>query len=147
MNKNNNDIGMRFKILMDSENLSRTMFAEKLKINPSNLSHIINGRSNPGYEMLTEIIKNFKDLNIEWLLTGAGKMYKTDDGKHKFPSYGTEEDCRLNFEVPGQEKVPEPYPRSESDAMKNTKDTIVRKPVKIMVFYSDNSFEEFSPAE
>ena len=66
----------RIKEILDSQGLNATQFAQKVNINVSALSHILSGRNNPSYDALQKIIVNFPGINVEWLMTGQGEMYK-----------------------------------------------------------------------
>ena len=61
---------MREKLLrlMKSEGLTSSKLAEILGTGASNISHIISGRSKPGYELLRKILLCFPRINPDWLL-------------------------------------------------------------------------------
>ena len=62
--------------VLQAENISRSQFAEMLDISPATVTHLLNGRNKPSYEIIQAICKNFPNLNTDWLITGNGKMYK-----------------------------------------------------------------------
>lgn len=41
----------RFKQLLEEKNLTATRFAAMIKVNASAMSHILNGRSKPGFDV------------------------------------------------------------------------------------------------
>ncbi len=53
--------------LMKSEGLTCRL-AEILGTGASNISHIISGRSKPGYDLLRKILLSFPQINPDWLL-------------------------------------------------------------------------------
>lgn len=68
----------RLEQFLSAENISQTQFAESIGVARAAISHILSGRNLPSYDFILNTIKAFPSLNIEWLLTGEGKMYKGD---------------------------------------------------------------------
>jgi plasmid maintenance system antidote protein VapI len=62
--------------LMKVEGLTNSKFASILGIQRSNVTHIIDGRNKPSIRFIEKLIKKFPSVNIEWLITGNGEMYK-----------------------------------------------------------------------
>ena len=54
----------RFKQLLEEKNLTATRFAAMIKVNASAMSHILNGRSKPGFDVLDKIAQAFPDVNF-----------------------------------------------------------------------------------
>ena len=44
-------------------------------MNRSSISHIVNGRNKPSYDMLEKILSIYPNLNLNWLITGFGNMH------------------------------------------------------------------------
>ena len=65
----------RFKQLLEEKNLTATRFAAMIKVNASAMSHILNGRSKPGFDVLDKIAQAFPDVNLNWLISGKGSLY------------------------------------------------------------------------
>lgn len=66
----------RILLILKTQNLTSSQFADEIGVQRSNISHILSGRNNPSLEFVTKIIKRFPDLNLEWLIFGKGSMYK-----------------------------------------------------------------------
>lgn len=62
--------------LMRSEGLTALKFAEIMEVRPSNISHIISGRNNPGFEFISRFLQRFPDINPDWIINGQGDMYR-----------------------------------------------------------------------
>lgn len=107
---------------LQAQNITQTQFADTLSVARGSVSHILSGRNKPGYDFLESLMLHYPSLNLEWLLTGRGKMYKEQ------PSEGTEDSIMLDL-----------FPRKTVNSG--------RKVQRILVFYSDNTFEEFHPEE
>lgn len=67
----------RLEQFLSAENITKAQFADNIKVARAAVSHIIAGRNNPGYEFIVNTMSAYPQLNIEWLLTGEGKMYKS----------------------------------------------------------------------
>lgn len=98
---------------LEAENITQSQFADALGITRATVSHILSGRNRPGFEFLESLALRYPELNLEWLITGRGRM--------------------------NREKQPENVPPVPTVSLSNP-----RKVAKIVVFYDDNSFEEFT---
>ena len=108
------DLIDRFKYLMKLNNLSASGFAEKIGVQPSSISHILSGRNKPSLEFVEKVLAQFPNVSADWLING-----------------NTHVESNLK---PKETKVEKPTP-TLSNSNKQIK--------KIVVFYEDNSFEEF----
>ncbi len=115
----------RIKQLMDQENLTASKFAETIGAQRSSISHILSGRNKPSLELINKILDRYPDLNTDWLLLGKGDMYGAPTAKEQgeeHPNYAFEKESKGGSET---------EPR--------------KVPVKIVILYSDQSFEEYYP--
>lgn len=62
--------------LIKAEGMTNSKFASILGIQRSNVTHIIDGRNKPSLSFIEKLIDKFPYVNIEWLMTGTGEMYK-----------------------------------------------------------------------
>lgn len=142
----------RLQKLLDSEQLAPAKFAEILGVQRSAISHIITGRNNPSFDLISKIISKFPALNSDWLITGKGNMYKT-----------VVQGSLFDFDTPKKDELPDKTTSAKTaeqlldtdvkesvESSKNTVDTSVnyrtttqRMVKRIVVFYTDNTFEEF----
>jgi transcriptional regulator with XRE-family HTH domain len=67
----------RLQQFLLAENISQSQFADRIGVGRASISHILAGRNKPGYEFLENLARAYPNLNLEWLLLGKGKMYKT----------------------------------------------------------------------
>ena len=142
----------RLHKLLDSEQLTPAKFAEILGVQRSAISHIITGRNNPSFDLISKIISKFPALNSDWLITGKGNMYKTvvQGSLFDFDTPKKEELVDKTTTIKPDEKMLVTDVKNSADESKNISDTFVKKPdstprmvKKIVVFYTDNTFEEF----
>ena len=139
----------RLQQFLSAEQLSPARLSEILGIQRSGLSHILSGRNMPSYDFINRLCIKFPSLNPDWLITGRGKMYR-----EQISSYSSE---KVNIEKPEN-----PYQKSDylsfeennatSEPSENEKITTIREdgnkkksPVKILVLYSDGTFDDFNP--
>lgn len=69
------DIVNRIKEIIKRKGLSISQFAAQAKIDQSNLSSILNRKRVLGSGVISKIALAY-DINIEWLTTGEGDMYR-----------------------------------------------------------------------
>lgn len=61
--------------------LSRIEFAKKVGISNAVMSHINSGRNKASTDLIITILKNFEDVNPDWLLFGHGEMLRSQKGQ------------------------------------------------------------------
>lgn len=69
----------RLKQFIAAENISQSQFADAIKVVRASVSHVLSGRNKPGYDFITAIMNAYPNLNMEWLMLGKGKMYRTHE--------------------------------------------------------------------
>jgi transcriptional regulator with XRE-family HTH domain len=65
--------------IIEAEGLTPARFADEIGVQRSSISHIISGRNKPSYDFIAKILKRFKGINAEWLITGNGMMIKSTE--------------------------------------------------------------------
>ena len=68
----------RIKIWIESKGLKSSNFADRIGVNRATISHILSGRNKPSIDFLHKMISSFPDLNLNWIVSGEGFMYKRD---------------------------------------------------------------------
>ncbi len=111
----------RVKLIIKANNLSSSEFADQIGIKRSNLSHVLNGRNKPGLEFLSKVINAFPNVNASWLLTGKQRQgilqeESVDKGIHS------------------------------TNTIESSREANTDKIDKIVVFYTDGSFKDYSPS-
>lgn len=156
----------RIKLIMDNERLSPSEFADKLQIGRAVISHILNGRNNPSLDVVTRILSKMNYINPDWLLSGEGNMYKHGQENHSPIQKNIQQDENFSiggFDLFSQPNINPSKPTEESEYRKetivetpqNTTEHTENKPViypktperkvsKIIIYYSDNTFETFN---
>lgn len=119
----------RIEKIMELEQLSASKFADAIGVQRSSISHILSGRNKPSLELVNKILDQFQQVNADWLLLGKGEMVTGQMAEaSKANGYAFES----NQHKEHQTMVP---------------NTSKPKPVKMVVFYDDGTFEAFAPRE
>lgn len=148
----------RIQKIMDLENIKPGEFAEQIGINRSAVSHILNGRNKPSLDVVHRILSRYDYISSDWLLFGKGEMYKKNLGtsgqhipKHQ-PSLFDENAVNIPKQEPAseykQENQPKVVQQMENQLVKDINEVripVTKKITKLVIFYSDNTFDTFAP--
>lgn len=104
---------------------SASSFADNIGVQRSSISHILSGRNKPSLDFVMKVLTTYPEVELYWLLNGKGH----------FPSDKTEQKIEtIKPSAPlKEEKVIEKKRASESEKLIE----------RIVIFYSDGSFENF----
>lgn len=139
----------RFKQLLDEKGLTATKFAAMIKVNASAMSHILNGRSKPGFDVLDKIAQAFPDVNLNWLVSGKGDVFNTDTTivRKSIPVQKAlfDEDEKEETPEPQKQVIPATAPLTSPEVAAALMQAPATKKIKrIILFFSDGSFEDYS---
>ena len=123
---------------MENEQVSSKRFAETLGIQQSTLSHILTNRNQPSLDVIMKIHQIYTDVNIDWLLYGTGDMFVSQESGKKQEKATTSLPMNNLFATPVA--AMDAHPASRLQATEKEK-----KVIKVMVFYSDQTYETFIP--
>jgi len=161
----------RLQQFLSAENLSQSQLADRLGVAKASISHIIAGRNKPGFDFIETLAHQFPELNLEWLITGSGKMYKNQHSPAPIPTTkpsepifqpqgGSQSDEGNLFYTPDFPSTVRETPtidrkQLEIESVSTRKDTnnkplnthqlkdiTARNIAKIIVFFDDNTFQE-----
>lgn len=107
---------------MKLNNLSASAFADKIEVQRSSISHILSGRNKPSLEFIQKVLAAFPKVSSDWLLTG---------------------NTSANESIPSNQVQSDPSPTYNSPTTSTKQHEGEKKIQKIVVFYTDNTFEEF----
>ena len=117
--------------IMECERMGQAQFASAIGIQPAAMSHIISGRNNPSLDVMTKILHRYPQINPDWLLLGKGEMLRDNT-----PAMEPADNIAKN--PPQIQVVPEGHWAVSVERPSKTVS-------KIMVFYSDNTYDTFVP--
>lgn len=113
----------RLQQFLNAENITQSQFAELIGVAKASVSHILAGRNKPGFDFIESMAREFPHLNLEWLISGRGRMYKD------IPVDTFQE------QIPGPDSAPEQapdVPRAGSPRI-----------TKVVIFFDNGTFKEF----
>ncbi len=154
----------RIEKFIEAEQVTAAEFADKIGVQRSSVSHVLNGRNNPSFQFIQKILEAYPQINSRWLLTGNGEIYATSPAKQqKNENYEHENDLFSTIEsspepVYNQQKPQEqaiaesPINKQEQQLTSNelhSGHTTIndRTVVRVLIFYNDHTFEDFRPAK
>ncbi len=70
------EIRERIAYILKHEKISASLFADKIGVQRSSISHVLSGRNKPSLDYLQKILQNFSLYNAEWLVMGIGEPIK-----------------------------------------------------------------------
>jgi transcriptional regulator with XRE-family HTH domain len=143
--------------LIEAEKTSAAEFADRIGVQRSNVSHILNGRNNPGFSFIQKILETFPKINSRWLLTGEGEMYEgkvnLTENTSKTNNLFTVQPpvVKVSNEVKQESRTADLFTDKQSVVNKSDRiiegEQVSKKVVKVLFFYDDHTFEDFLPAQ
>ena len=131
----------RLQQFLSAENLTQSQFADSINVARASISHILAGRNKPGFEFIESVAKRYPSLNIEWFITGKGKMYKSAS-----EAPAAQVSPAAASEMPAEDLFADRVEPIKSITLdKPRQNPIKEKSIsKILVFYTDGTFEEYN---
>ena len=126
--------------IIEKENLTPTQFADRTSIQRPKISHILNGRNAPSLDVMKKTAEAFPEINADWLFMGNGNMYRQTNVDPRQPTLFDEKPELPVQSIPSANNVVQQNVTQQPIVMENRVEKTVSK---IVVFYSDNTFEEF----
>ena len=117
---NNEDFTKRLEKIIDYYGESASSFAEKIGVQRSSISHILSGRNKPSLDFILKILNTYPEVELYWLLNGKGTFPKSE-----------------SFEENHSSSIDHVKTISAMQPQTN------KKIKRIVIFYSDGSFENF----
>lgn len=154
----------RLEKVLDYYNLNASSFADKIGVQRSSLSHLLSGRNKPSLDFIMKILEVFPEVDLYWILNGKGNfpMNSVQDEKenfieHKISPTPIFEKQNIKEAIPNlfnteEAKAPpsDVEKTKESIALEKVQNNIIPKRDsaihKIVIFYKDGTFEDFSPS-
>ncbi len=157
--------------ILKQKNLTASKFADEIGVQRSSISHILSERNKPSLELIQKILNTYPEISSEWLLTGkAPKIDKEPDlfsesqtnnskntinqkeelnftkdtnvnkiNSHLDTDSETKEDTFVN------NKINNPLLNDFNSKPLQINDIDIKNIERIVIFYSDKTFKEYSP--
>jgi len=154
------EIAKRIIALVELLGLTPAEFADKIGVQRSGISHITSGRNKPSLDFLESTLKNFPDLNAEWLILGKGRPLKSQNEQNFTPKIESEREKPASGEAsallfpldefiePSEEEKPAAtgiYTEKIAPIEQKipAEEQLEKEILKIVIFYNDGSFEKY----
>jgi transcriptional regulator with XRE-family HTH domain len=141
----------RLVAFLQAEQLTPAKFADIMNIQRSGVSHLLSGRNKPGYDFFDKFLRKFPTINIEWLISGRGKMYKEVNMPTLFPEIqpvepaspagisSIKKDIELSKDN-SQEDFGLESVKKDSDMVKKNNNKLIDK---VIILYTDGTFSDY----
>lgn len=142
------DLADKVRLIIGNKCESPSQFADEIGIPRSGVSHLLNGRNKPSLDVITRIVHRYPEIGTDWIW---------DD--NKMPALGT--DVSSWNSVSNSEKkatkqtIGKPLDLfADAGSIQETVQQNLsglpsgasqRKVERVLLFFSDGTFEEFSP--
>ncbi len=131
-----NEILKHFKI-------NASQFADQIGVQRASVSHVMSGRNKPGFDFIQKIIEAYPSVSAEWLITGKGDLLKSRMQRQDlFSEMELDENEQIEINKKNKPAINKKF---TADKEYHEKTTVPGKVEKIILFYSDKSFEEYFP--
>lgn len=118
----------RIKEIIEKSGLSNGEFSDRIGIQKSSLSHVLSERNKPSLDFIMKILEAFPQIDSDWLLFGRN----SNDNKADIPL------------ISNHEKTTENPVDIDTSKEIHSKSTSKSEIDKIVIFYTNGSFEVFS---
>lgn len=134
------DLSDRFRYIMKLNQLSASAFADEIGVQRSSISHILSGRNKPSLEFIQKVLKRYPKVDASWLINGTTQV-QSADYRPQTEDQEVESHSAESKEV--QEEAEDVARKAtDKEALRSTSKGGIKK---IVVFYEDQTFEEFNP--
>jgi len=119
---NSEEFTNRLKKILDYHDLTASLFADKIGVQRSSISHILSGRNKPSLDFILKVTTTFADVDIYWLLNGKGNFPKENN----------------------KSAASTPTKSIQNNSLSSSEENHGEKKIqRIVVFYTDGTFDEY----
>jgi transcriptional regulator with XRE-family HTH domain len=126
--------------ILKQYNLTSSRFADELGVQRSGISHILSGRNQPSFDFLVKLMKQYPEINPDWLIMGSGTMLRSavKENIKREPGLFDQIEARKVQPVSGDsQKIKEEAKKEEVTNVTNIQ--------QIVIFYPDGTFKPYLP--
>jgi len=139
----------RFRYVMKVYNETPSSFADKIGVQRSSISHILSERNKPSLDFIQKILEHYPKIDAQWLINGKQSTNEKMVTAAVNSSIEPEREDAYLQEEERQAVQKEQLVELNSDeiAVKANKQLVdaTKKVDRIIIFYSDHTFETFNP--
>ena len=166
------NINDKIKQILIDKNLTPSYFADEIGVQRSSISHILSGRNRPSFDIIQKIIRRFPELGYEWIMEediqshnqsgpanyGARNAVAVSPtmidrrerqsappgGSYAAPSAGGR--SQRTEIAPAMQQLISAFPEAPVTTDQPAMVSVEKKVERILIFYTDGSFREYSPS-
>lgn len=159
------NVNDKIKQILIDKSLSPSVFADEIGVQRSSISHILSGRNRPSFDIIQKVIRRFPDLGYDWIMEddsheepvsfGNVSTRRAVPASQVNPVYGR--DTRLTNSLPQDSQLQPKLnmtrvePAKQIPISETPLSTPLRIPAektveRILIFYTDGTFREYTPA-
>ena len=132
--------------LIKSKKMTASEFADVIGVQRSSVSHVLSGRNKPSLDFVTKILEAFPEVDADWLISAKGKMFLDDGYRDDSTTVELQTSMDLDTDTAeqtlrGKENKAVDKKRAGSKRVTTGSKSIER----IVLFYNDGTFTEFTP--
>jgi len=132
--------------LIKSKKMTASEFADVIGVQRSSVSHVLSGRNKPSLDFVKKILEAFPEVDADWLISAKGKMFLDDGYRDDSTTVELQTSMDLDTDTAeqtlrGKENKAVDKKRAGSKRLTTGSKSIER----IVLFYSDGTFTEFTP--
>ncbi|WP_224482848.1 helix-turn-helix domain-containing protein [Robertkochia aurantiaca] len=140
---NSDEFTTRLEKILEYYGLTASAFADRIGVQRSSLSHLLSGRNKPSLDFVMKTIDEFREVDLYWLLNGKGSFPKSPatviQNKAGTDLFSDNTDEKYDSEAKDSNDLP-PAGTAENNASGETTEKQISR---IVIFYSNGTFEEF----
>lgn len=144
------EIKDRLAHILRAKNLTASQFAELMGIQPSNVSHLLNGRNKPSLDFLIKLKDVFPEYSFDWIILGKKPITINE------PNPVNLEDNTMKFEDIDDDLIGEfddldaPIDNNVKNSVENNQNNEIVSRIesdvdKMVLVYNDKTFEILYP--
>ncbi|GAB3902214.1 helix-turn-helix transcriptional regulator [Larkinella knui] len=137
------NVNDKIKQVLKDKNLTPSYFADEIGVQRSSISHILSGRNRPSFDIIQKIIRRFPELGYDWILEDEQPEYNQLTNVTQRPIEIAPSSPRKVAQPEILDEKPPYIAPSQSSVAKNKEEKTIER---ILVFYTDGTFREYSPA-
>ena len=126
--------------IMKSQKLNSKQLSLELGVSAGTISNIMGGRNKPSLEFLQNVANHFPFINPTWLFLGFGEKYidgYVPGSSEKWHNLFSQVESSNKVEIHSESRI-----TNDTAVTMAVQSTSTRTVQKIVIFYSDGTFEE-----
>lgn len=143
---NSQEFSNRLEFVIKHYEISAAIFADRIGVQRSSISHLLSGRNNPSLDFVVRVMDKFPEINFNWFVKGKGEIFLKNIIEEPPKKTNTPTLFDQVLESPKDTVISNSSKmQSEQPSLTNISSIDKKiKPIdKILVLYKDGSFDSY----